>query len=116
MTSPVRCLGLSKRFPGVLAIGRLDLDVPDARLYALIGPKGAGKTTKLKQIMNLLRPSAGQAMVLGVDSRRLGSNEFTRIGYVSENQKLPEWMTVDYFRCSYPTVTFWARRAFRSLA
>jgi ABC-2 type transport system ATP-binding protein len=45
--------------------------------------------------------------VLGVDSRRLSPREFARIGYVSENQEMPEWMTVDYFlrylRPFYPT-------------
>jgi ABC-2 type transport system ATP-binding protein len=46
--------------------------------------------------MNILRPSAGTAEVLGTDSRRLGPAEFTQIGYVSENQELPLWMTVDY--------------------
>jgi len=45
--------------------------------------------------------------VLGVDSRRLSPREFARIGYVSENQEMPDWMTVDYFlrylRPFYPT-------------
>jgi ABC-2 type transport system ATP-binding protein len=46
--------------------------------------------------MNILRPSAGTAEVLGTNSRRLGPAEFSQIGYVSENQELPLWMTVDY--------------------
>ncbi len=57
--------------------------------------------------MNLLEPTSGEARVLGVDSRKLGPRERERIGYVSENQKLPEWMTVrqllDYCRPFYPT-------------
>jgi ABC-2 type transport system ATP-binding protein len=44
--------------------------------------------------MNILRPSGGEARVLGVDSRRLGPNELQSIGYVSENQEIPGWMTV----------------------
>ena len=35
--------------------------------------------------------------MLGVDSRRLTPAEFAQIGYVSENQEMPEWMTVDYY-------------------
>jgi len=42
----------------------------------------------------LLRPTTGEARVLGVDSRRLGERELAQIGYVSENQQLPLWMTV----------------------
>ena len=44
--------------------------------------------------MNILRPTSGCATVLGVDSRRLSPTELATIGYVSENQKLPAWMTV----------------------
>ena len=57
--------------------------------------------------MNILEPSAGTATVLGVDSRRLGPAQFQQIGYVSENQELPGWMTIrellDYCAPFYPT-------------
>jgi len=47
--------------------------------------------------------------VLGIDSRSLAGKAFNRIGYVSENQDMPEWMTVgallDYYRAFYPTWT-----------
>jgi ABC-2 type transport system ATP-binding protein len=58
-------------------------------------------------LMNIVRPSSGDATVLGVDTRRLGRSEFRAIGYVSENQQLPSWMTVgqllDFCRPLYPT-------------
>jgi len=97
MTSPVRCEHLSKRFGRVVALEDLELDVPDASVFALIGPNGAGKTTLIKILVNILQPSTGRSWVLGTDSRRLCRDEFAHIGYVSENQELPEWMTVDYF-------------------
>jgi ABC-2 type transport system ATP-binding protein len=57
--------------------------------------------------MNILRPNSGQATVLGVDSRALGPETLANIGYVSENQELPEWMTVKYLlaylKPFYPT-------------
>jgi ABC-2 type transport system ATP-binding protein len=85
----------------------LTLAVPTGSIFALLGPNGAGKTTLLKVLMNLLRPSAGVAHVLGVDSTRLGEAQLARIGYASENLKLPDWMTVrellDYCRPFYPT-------------
>jgi ABC-2 type transport system ATP-binding protein len=65
--------------------------------FALIGPNGAGKTTAIKTMLNLLVATRGRAEVLGVDSRKLDAAAFQRIGYVSENQQLPEWMTVRYF-------------------
>jgi len=89
------------------ALRELTLNVPTGSVFALLGSNGAGKTTAIKVIMNLLRPSAGVARVLGVDSSRLGEQELARIGYVSENQQLPLWMTVrqllDYCRPFYPT-------------
>ena len=85
----------------------LNLTVPAGSIFALLGANGAGKTTTLKVLMNLLRPTAGVARVLGVDSGRLGEQELAQIGYVSENQQLPLWMTVrqllDYCRPFYPT-------------
>lgn len=89
------------------AVSGLDLCVPAGSVFALIGPNGAGKTTTIKLLMNLVRPSRGMAKVLGVDSRQIGVGELARIGYVSENQRLPDWMTpselLDYCRPFYPT-------------
>ena len=99
--------GLTRRFGRQEAVHGLDLAVPQGSVCALLGPNGAGKSTTIKLLMNLLRPTAGSARVLGVDSRRLGPKEFAQIGYVSENQELPLWMTVrqlmDYCRPFYPT-------------
>jgi ABC-2 type transport system ATP-binding protein len=98
---------LTRRFGRMEAVHELNLAVPTGSVFALLGPNGAGKTTTLKMLMNLLRPTAGSATVLGVDARRLGEREFAQIGYVSENQQLPLWMTVrqllDYCRPFYPT-------------
>ncbi len=98
---------LSCRYGRTEALRELTLTVPRGSLFALLGANGAGKTTALKVIVNLLRPSAGRATVLGVDSRALGEHELAQVGYVSENQQQPEWMTVrqllDYCRPFYPT-------------
>ena len=98
---------LTRRFGRMEAVHELSLAVPVGSVFALLGPNGAGKTTTLKLLMNLLSPTAGSARILGVDSRKLGERELAQIGYVSENQQLPLWMTVrqflDYCRPFYPT-------------
>jgi ABC-2 type transport system ATP-binding protein len=86
---------LSCRYGAVEALTDLTLQVETGTIFALLGPNGAGKTSTLRVLMNIIPPSSGSATVLGVDSRRLGSDEFTTIGYVSENQHIPQWMTVD---------------------
>jgi ABC-2 type transport system ATP-binding protein len=97
---------LWKRFGRHEALQGLSFAVPQGSAYALIGANGAGKTTTIKVVMNILEPWRGSATVLGVDSRRLSPRELARIGYVSENQDMPERLTVDqyldYLRPFYP--------------
>ena len=97
MSSPIRTQGLSKRFRRTLVLDGLDLDVPEGSIYGLVGPNGVGKTTTIKVLMNIFPPSGGRCQVLDADSRSLAPRHFAQIGYVSENQELPDWMTVGYF-------------------
>jgi ABC-2 type transport system ATP-binding protein len=107
MTYAIETQGLTRRFGRTPAVTDLTLQVAAGSIFALLGPNGAGKTTTLKLLMNLLRPTLGTATVLGADTRHLDAAHFQRIGYVSENQRLPEWMTpgelFDYCRPFYPT-------------
>jgi ABC-2 type transport system ATP-binding protein len=99
--------GLWKRFGRFDAVRGLDLHVPEGSAFALIGPNGAGKTTTIKTAMNFIEPDRGSVTMMGADSRRLGPKEYAQIGYVSENQDLPEGLTVAqflaYLRPFYPT-------------
>ena len=95
MVEAVVASGLTCKYGSTEAVANLSLQVEAGTIFALLGPNGAGKTTTLRTLMNIIRPSAGSATVLGVDSRRLGPREFAAIGYVSENQLIPGWMTVD---------------------
>lgn len=106
MTPAIETRALSRRFGRTEAVRSVDLVVPEGSIYALMGPNGAGKTTTIKLLLNLLKPSSGEARVLGTDSAALGPVDFARIGYVSEDQALPDWMNVrqlvDYCRPFYP--------------
>jgi ABC-2 type transport system ATP-binding protein len=103
----IECEKLCRSFGRTAAVRDLTLAVPAGAFFALLGPNGAGKTTALKLLLNLQRPDAGRARVLGTDSTRLTARDFRRIGYVAEGQDLPEWMTVAqllaYCRPLYPT-------------
>ena len=97
---------LAKNFGRTEVLRGVDLAVPQGAIYALVGANGAGKTTMIKLMMNILRPTAGSASVLGIDSHEVAGAVFERIGYISENQEQPEWMTVagllEYMRPFYP--------------
>jgi len=97
MSCAIRTYGLSKKFRGTPVLDGLSMDVPDGSIYGLVGANGAGKTTTIKILMNIHTPTGGRSEVLGADSRRLSPRELALIGYVSENQEMPEWMTVGYF-------------------
>ena len=116
MNNTIETHGLACRFGRTEALHGLDLTVPAGSITALLGPNGAGKSTTLKLLVNQLVPTAGSAFVLGVNSRKLAPSELSQIGYVSENQELPLWMTlrqlIDYCRPFYPT---WDRGLERTL-
>lgn len=98
MSGPViQTVNLTKRYRRALALDHVSLDVPAGSVYALVGPNGAGKTTTIKILMNLLPSTSGHCEVLGCDSRLLSTRQLARIGYVSECQELPDWMTVRYY-------------------
>jgi len=107
MSTIIETENLSRRFGRSEAVRDLTLQVNEGSIYAFLGPNGAGKTTTIKTLLNILQPTSGSARILGVDSTRLGPVQMAQIGYVSENQRLPEWMTVrqflDYCRPLYPT-------------
>jgi ABC-2 type transport system ATP-binding protein len=115
MDNVIETQDLCRRFRRIEAVRDLSMQVPEGSIFAFVGPNGAGKTTTIKLLMSLLSPSQGQAHVLGSDSRRLGPAEFQRIGYVSENQELPSWMTVEeleaFYQPFYPSwdISFCAR-------
>ena len=97
----IRADHLTKKYARLEALHELTLDVPQGTVFALVGPNGAGKSTAIKTLMNIFEPTAGRAEVLGVDSRKLGPPQLAQIGYVSENQRIPEWMRVGYFFSFY---------------
>ncbi|HEV1996229.1 MAG TPA: ABC transporter ATP-binding protein [Candidatus Acidoferrum sp.] len=107
MTAAIRTQELTKRFRSVRALDRVSLEVQQGAVYALVGPNGAGKTTGIKILMNLIGATSGEAEVLGMDSKQIRGKAYKQIGYVSENQEMPEWMKVgsllEYLRKFYPS-------------
>jgi len=90
------------------ALRDFSVNVPEGSAFALVGTNGAGKTTAIKCLMNLIPLSHGRLSVLGTDSRLLSTREFSRIGYVSENQALPRSIRVgDYLRYLRPFYSTW---------
>jgi len=103
----IECQHLTRAYGRTLAVNDVSFTVPPGSIFALLGPNGAGKTTTLKLLLNLVQPTSGRASVLGCESTMLTQTHFRQIGYVTEEQIYPEWMTVrqllDYYRPFYPS-------------
>lgn len=97
MNNAIETKNLTKRFGKNIAVQDLNLNVPSGSIFAFLGPNGSGKTTTIKTVMNIMKSTHGSSTVFGVDSKKLSPKEFAQIGYVSENQELPEWMKVNQF-------------------
>lgn len=88
MTPVIETLGLTKRYGSHIAVESLDLAVAPGTVFGLIGPNGSGKTTTLRMLLDIIRPTSGQARVLGISPRLGGPELRRRIGYVPGDLRL----------------------------
>lgn len=91
----VETRGLTRRFGAVRAVDGLDLRVERGELYCLVGPDGAGKTTAIRMLCGILKPSGGSATVLGHDVALRAADVKADIGYLSQRFSLYGDLTVD---------------------
>jgi len=92
----VRLVDVVKKFGEMVAVDHIDLEVRDGEFFVLLGPTGAGKTTTLKTIMGLLRPTTGRVVFDGRDVSCLPSHLIARagIGYVPQDRRIFPDLTV----------------------
>jgi ABC-2 type transport system ATP-binding protein len=82
---------LVKRYGSIAAVDGLSLSVPRGAVYALVGRNGSGKTTTIRMLLDLARPDAGTARVLGMDAHAERVKVLERVGYVSDRPLLSSW-------------------------
>ena len=90
----LRTEGLSRRFGAVTAVDGLTLSVQAGELFGLVGPDGAGKTSTLRMLAGVMRPSAGDALILGTSVARDPEGVKHRIAYMSQRFGLYADLTV----------------------
>jgi ABC-2 type transport system ATP-binding protein len=86
------CSGLTKRYGTVVALDRLDLEVPSGSVFGFLGPNGAGKTTTLRLLTSLARADAGQGAITGVAIGDSVPNRRGLIGYLDQDPRFHGWM------------------------
>lgn len=97
---------LTRNFGRTAALSSVSLSMPRGAVYGLVGANGAGKTTLIKHILGLLRAESGSVRVFGIDPVADPVGVLSRIGYLSEENDLPGWMSLDelirYSSAFYP--------------
>jgi ABC-2 type transport system ATP-binding protein len=107
MSGVIEASHVTYRYGRTTALDGLSVSVPAGALYALLGPNGSGKTTLLQVVMGMRRQSAGELSIFGVPRDALKHEQRTRICYVAEGQRPPQWMRLreleSYLAPLYPT-------------
>jgi ABC-2 type transport system ATP-binding protein len=93
-TPVVEIRDLTRRFGRRAALDRVSLAVPRGGVLGLVGVNGSGKTTLIKHILGLLQAQEGSVRVFGLDPVREPVAVLSRVGYLSEDCDLPNWMRV----------------------
>jgi ABC-2 type transport system ATP-binding protein len=92
---------LTRRFGDFVAVNDISFDVRAGEIFGFLGSNGAGKSTTIRMLCGLLRPTSGTAIVGGVDVTKDPEGVKRRIGYMSQRFSLYEKLTVDQ------NITFW---------
>jgi ABC-2 type transport system ATP-binding protein len=90
----VQTSDLRKVFGTLAAVDGLDLEIHRGEVFGLLGPNGSGKTTTIRMLCGLLEPTAGHALVVGVDVGKDPERVRQRIGYMSQRYGLYDDLTV----------------------
>ncbi|HML13494.1 MAG TPA: ABC transporter ATP-binding protein [Xanthobacteraceae bacterium] len=86
---------LVKRFGSFVAVDNVSFRIARGEIMGFLGPNGAGKSTIIRVLCGLLRPSAGRAIVAGIDVTRDPEGVRERIGYMSQKFSLYRDLTVE---------------------
>ncbi len=91
---PVVLDGLSRRFGDLVAVDGLTFEVHGGELFGLVGPDGAGKTTTLRMLAGVVRPTSGDARVVGFSISREPDRIHSHVAYMAQRFGLYEDLTV----------------------
>ena len=93
MAAAIETVRLSKSYGSSRGVLDVDLEVFTGEVFGFLGPNGAGKTTTIRVLMDFLRPTSGQARVLGLDSRAHRAEIHRRVGYLPGDSSFYDQLT-----------------------
>lgn len=93
--SVIEIKSLTKKFGDIVAVNDISLEIHKGEMFALVGPDGSGKTTTIRMLCGITKPTAGTLNVLGFDVQKQPDEVKKRIGYLSQKFSLYGDLTVD---------------------
>ncbi len=88
---------LERKFDNKKALDDVNIQIKKGQVFGIVGENGAGKTTLIKHILGLYKAQKGSVSVFGLDPVKSPKKVLSRIGYLSEEPDLPDWMTIPQF-------------------
>ena len=106
MKPVIEAIELKKTFGQLNALDGINLQISGPSIIGLLGKNGSGKTTLIRQMMGQYLPTGGEIRTLGRISEKMDHQDLVKIGYVPQEIRLLDWMTVgqqlDYVSTFYP--------------
>lgn len=90
----IQTQSLTRNFGDLVAVNQLNLQIPKGSIYGFLGPNGCGKSTLIRMLTGLLKPSAGEAKILGIPLQGNEESLKSRIGYMTQKFSLYNNLTV----------------------
>lgn len=97
MSLAVETKGLKKSYNGFMALDGLDISVPEGCIYGFLGPNGSGKTTTLKILTGMTKPTGGSVKLLGKPVVFGSGKNLKDVGFLPDVPGFYDWMTADEF-------------------
>ncbi len=105
MNTVVKLEGLIKKYDNKPVVDGLTLDIKEGEIFGLLGPNGAGKSTTMNMICSLLKPTAGNIELFGMDIKKDANKIKPLIGYIPQDLaiygNLKAWENVELFTSLY---------------
>jgi ABC-2 type transport system ATP-binding protein len=93
MSPVIEAMDLVKQYGDLCAVDQITLSVEKGSLFGLLGPNGSGKTTMIKMLTGQTKPTAGTAMVLGIDAVADPISVRRQVGIIPEQETPPSFLT-----------------------
>jgi len=93
MKDLIKVNNLTKEFKEIKAVNDLSFSVPEGQVYGFLGQNGAGKSTTIRMLLTLIKPTSGKIEIFGLDIQKHRKDILKQIGAIIERPDLYKYLT-----------------------